>query len=133
MEEAVKVDLVQGRFDDPAAELVNVAGTGNAEAALLVRRPAGTSLVVNDIIAHVTNPQGLGARLMARLFGFGTNEPAIPRPIRQKLVRDPLVLAAQLDDWAGIASLRRIVPSHGEIMESHPSAVLRRLAIGLKH
>jgi len=134
VEEAVKVDLVTGRFGDPAAELVNIAGTGNAEAALAVHRPAGMSLIVNDIIAHVTHPKGMGARIMAKLFGFGSNVPAVPRPIRQKLVSNPLELAAQFDEWAEMGGrLRRIVPSHGEIIENQPPAVLRRLAIELKN
>jgi hypothetical protein len=126
--EAVKVDLVTDRFDDPDASLFAVAGTGDREFAMLVRRPGGTSLIVNDIIAHVAYPQGIGAWLMARLFGFGARRPAVPRPIRAKLVSDPSPLAMQFEEWAAIPGLRRIIPSHGEIIDDQPAAELRRLA-----
>ncbi len=130
--EAVAVDLVSDGFDDSDVELQQVCGTGNRELAMLVRRPGGTSLIVNDIIAHVVNPKGIGAWLMARLFGFGVRRPAVPRPIRSKLVEDADSLAWQFGRWAAIPGLRRIVPSHGEIIDRHPTAELDRMAEILK-
>ena len=70
---------------------------------------------------------------MARLFGFGASRPSVPRPIQAKLVADRQALAAQLDKWAGIPGLKRIVPSHGEIIERQPAAELARLAHMLKN
>jgi hypothetical protein len=47
-----------------------------------------------------------------QLFGFA--QAAVnPRPIRSRLVTDRQALAAQLDKWAEIPGLKRIVPSHG--------------------
>lgn len=129
--EAVRVDQVTDRLDDRDVGLAVVAGTGEREFAMQVRRPGGTSLIVNDIIAHVANPQGFGAWTMARLFGFGVKRPAVPRPIRAKLVSDSEELAGQLDRWAAITGLRRIIPSHGEIIDNQPSAELTRLARAL--
>jgi hypothetical protein len=131
--EAVSVDLVLDRLEDADTSFITVAGTGDRDGALVVRRPGGVSLVVNDIIAHVARPQGPGAWLMSRLFGFGARRPAIPRPIRSKLIADRQALAAQLDKWAGIPGLKRIVPSHGEIIEWQPAAELSRLAHMLKN
>ena len=31
----------------------------------------GSTLVVNDVVRHVRHPRGIGAKIMARLFGFG--------------------------------------------------------------
>jgi hypothetical protein len=129
--EAVKVDLVLDRLEDPDASFVTVAGTLNREAALLVRRPRGTSLIVNDIIANVSNPQGFGAWLMARMLGFGARRPAVPRPIRAKLVDDPPSVAWQFEKWAAIPGLQRLIPSHGEIIDQQPAAELLRLAKSL--
>jgi len=131
--EAVPVDLVLDQVEDADASFITVAGTADREAALVVRRPGGASLIVNDIIAHVARPQGPGAWLMARLFGFGASRPSVPRPIQAKLVADRQALAAQLDKWAGIPGLKRIVPSHGEIIERQPAAELARLAHMLKN
>jgi len=130
--EAVPVDLVLDRLNDPDVSFTAVAGTANRDSALIVRRPAGASLIVNDIIAHVANPQGLGAWFMSRLFGFGAKRPAIPRPIRSRLVSDPEYLAAQLEKWATMPHLERIIPSHGEIIDRAPAAELLRLARSLK-
>jgi len=130
--EAVSVDLVLDRLEDADTSFVTVAGTANRDSALIVQRPGGANLIVNDIIAHVANAQGSGAWLMARLFGFGARRPAIPRPIRSKLVADPEALAAQLDKWAAIPGLARIIPSHGDIIDQQPAAELSRLAQTLK-
>jgi hypothetical protein len=126
--EAVKVDLSSDRFDDRDVELQLVAGTGDREFAMLVRRPGGASLIVNDIIAHVAHPQGMGAWLMSRLLGFGARRPAVPRPIRAKLVEDADSVAWQFKKWAAVPGLRRILPSHGDVIDSRPSAELDRLA-----
>ena len=131
--EAVAVDLTADRFDDPDIKLDTVAGTGEREFALTVRRPGGANLIVNDIIAHVTNPQGPGAWLMSRLFGFGVRRPAIPRPIKAKLVKEPAPLAEQLEQWAAIEGLKRIIPSHGEVIDQQPAAELVRLAQMLRN
>jgi hypothetical protein len=130
--EAVPVDLVLDQLKDADTSFLTVAGTANRESALLVRRPGGASLLVNDIIAHVANPRGPGAWLMARLFGFGATRPAIPRPIRKKLVAEPDALAAQLEQWAATPGLVRVIPSHGEVIDREPAAELLRLAQTLK-
>jgi len=128
----VPVDLVLDQLKDADASFLTVAGTANRDSALVVQRPGGTSLIVNDSIAHVANPQGPGAWLMARLFGFGASQSAIPRPIRSKMISDPSALAAQLEKWASIPGLQRIIPSHGEIIDQQPAAELLRLAQTLK-
>jgi hypothetical protein len=130
--EAVRVELVTDRLDDRDVTLTTVAGTGEREFAMQVQRPGGTTLVVNDIIAYVAKPAGFGAWAMARLFGFGARRPAVPRPVRAKLVGDPSQLAAQLEEWAAIPGLRRIIPSHGEIIDGQPAAELRRIANALR-
>jgi hypothetical protein len=126
--EAVGVDLVTDRLDDPDAQFFTVGGTGDADAAMLVRRPGGASLIVNDIIGHVTRASGFGPWLISMLSRFGARRPAVPWPVKAKLVNDPARLAAQFDEWAAIPGLRRIIPSHGEIIDHQPSAELRRLA-----
>ena len=129
---AVAVDLVTDRLDDPDSRFLAVNGTGDADAAMLVRRPGGATLIVNDIIGHVTRAAGLGPWLISLLTGFGAKRPAVPRPVHAKLVGDPAPLAAQFEEWAAIPGLRRIIPSHGEIIEQQPAAELLRLAQSLK-
>ena len=125
--EAVPVDATDDILGDKDVEFITVAGTGKAEAALVVRRGGGTTLIVNDIVANVRNPRGLGATVMARLFGFGAKHPQVPRVVRRALVKDRNVLARQLRRWATIPKLTRLIPSHGEIVDE-PGMVLERIA-----
>ena len=125
--EVVRVDDTTGDFGDPDVTLVAVAGFDGKESALIVRRADGTTLVTNDVIGHVRHPQGLGAQVMVRLFGYGLRRPAIPRTIRG-WIRDKAALAEQLRSWAELPGLTRIVPSHGEPITRDPRGQLRRLA-----
>ena len=128
VEEAVAVDATGDGFDDPEVTFVTVPGTGEREAALMVRRAGGLTLVVNDVIANVAHPHGIGAQLMGRLFGFGVRAPQVPRLVRHKLVANPVALAEQFRDWARHPHLRRIIVSHGDIIADEPARVLRELA-----
>lgn len=130
--EAVKVDATHDVFNDPAVRFVTVAGTADMESALTVQRASGSTLVTNDIIGHVAHPHGLGANIMARLFDYGVNEPAVPRTVR-RFVKDPDALAAQMRAWADLADLKRIIISHVDPITDAPAATLRRLADDLAH
>lgn len=125
--EAVAVDATTDIFADPEVEFITVAGTDEAESALAVRRPDGTTLITNDIIGHVTQPHGLGANIMARLFDYGVHEPSVPRTVR-RFIKQPSALAKQMREWAELPKLQRIIVSHVDPITKAPSDVLRRLA-----
>jgi len=110
----------------PSAELITVAGTQEREVALLVRHAEGCSLLTNDIIGNVGHPKGPGAWVMSRLMRFGP-KPRVPRVARKFFVTDPKALAAQFRLWATIEGLKRIVPSHGDVID-RPATMLRALA-----
>ena len=101
-----------------------------AEAALLVRRQAGTTLVINDLISNVRHPRSIGANIMARLFGFGVHGPRMAREVRWLFVEDKAALAKQLRAWAAIPELRRLILSHGDIID-RPQEALRAVALTL--
>ena len=130
--EVVFVDATQDILDDPAVRFIVVPGVDGHEAALMVRRPEGSTLIVNDIIGHVVHPHGVGAQIMARLFGFGVSGPRIPRPVKSRIVKDPRALAAQFRMWAADPDLVRIIVSHGDPIERQPAAVLNALAQALE-
>lgn len=111
------------------ADLVTLAGCGDAELALLVYGKGGVTLLTNDVIGNVGHPHGIGARVMARLMGFGP-KPRITRAAKRFFIKDKAALAAQFREWADIDGLKRIIPSHGDIID-RPSALLRRLADSL--
>lgn len=128
VEEAAPVATTENPFSGKTIDFQVVPGCQEREAALLVRGARGeVSLLVNDIIANVRHPHGLGANVMARLFGFGVKEPAVPRAGRWFFIDHPTALANQLVAWAAIPNLRRLIPSHGDVIEA-PQATLNRLA-----
>jgi hypothetical protein len=111
-----------------AAKLIVVPGTADRELAMLVGGKS-LSLVTNDIIGNVQSPRGAGGWLINRLLRFGP-KPHVPRDVRGLLIEDKAALAAQLQEWAEIEGLARLLPSHGQIIDD-PAPVLRRLAAEL--
>jgi hypothetical protein len=130
VEEAVRVDTTAPDFDDPDVDFVAVPGTHGHEAALVVRRADGTTLVLNDVIANIRGESGFGGWLL-RMMGFAGDEPQIPVTTKLVLVKDKEALRAQLLQWADMASLRRILVSHGAPIEEQPARTLRDLADSL--
>jgi hypothetical protein len=131
--EVVPVDAAEGGatvLADPDVAFVIVPGLAEKEAALVVRRPSGTTLITNDIIGHVRHPHGMGATVMAHVLNWGTSAPTIPKTAHV-YIKDKAALAAQLRDWAGLPALKRIIVSHGEPITDDPAGVLRRLAAEL--
>ncbi|WP_443748196.1 hypothetical protein [Asticcacaulis solisilvae] len=122
-DEAVPVDATDVDFGDPAVSFVTVRGMSGHEAALVVRRPAGTTLIVNDIIGNM--PEGAG--LVLRAMRFAGNEPHIPLPVSMTL-KDKDGLRDQLLSWADEPGLRRVIVSHGEPIEADAAQQLRSLA-----
>ena len=125
--EVVAVDATDDILDDPDVSFQIVPGTGRHEAALIIRRPSGTTLVTNDVIGNVAHPHGLGAQIMGRLMGFGVSEPQVPRVVKHRVIDDSAALAAQFRAWADMDELRRIIVSHGDPIEN-PRDVLHGLA-----
>lgn len=131
VEEAVQVDATHDIMGDPLVRLVIMPGVGGHEAALEVHRDSGLTIIANDLIANVAHPHGIGAQIMARLMGFGVSEPQVPRLIRHLIVEDRLALAEQFAAWAADPDLRRIIVSHGDVIDARAADVLMTLADAL--
>lgn len=125
VEEAAKPVQVRASLGDKA-KLVILAGCEEGELAMLVTTGKDVSLLTNDVIGNVAHPKGPGAWVMSRLMGFGP-KPRITRPAMRFFIKDKAALAAQFREWSQIRGLRRLIPSHGEIVD-RPAALLKRLA-----
>ena len=113
---------------DPALTLELIPGLKADEFAMTIRREGDTTLVLNDILAHVAHPEGIGATIMAHLFAFGVTRPRTSRPVRRAFVKDDAVVANQFRTWALIPDLKRVIVSHGDIIRNDPAGALRRAA-----
>lgn len=129
--EAAPVDATDDIIRDPAITFQLVAGTKDDEFALTVRRGDGTTLILNDILSNVRHPKGLGAQIMARLLGFGVKRARVSRPVRRMFVKEPAMVAEQFRAWGAITDLRRILVSHGDVIDRAPGAALNRAAADL--
>jgi hypothetical protein len=129
--EVADVDSTADILDDPETSFETVPGTDGKEAALLVRRAGRTTLVVNDILANVRHPQGIGAHVMARLIGFGVKRPSMPWVGKRMFVKDSAALAAGFRQWAKEPGLKQIIVSHGDVIVEDPRGVLERVAAEL--
>ena len=128
--EVVPVNETAADFGDPSVVFVVVPGTDQRESALVVRSPGGTTLVANEIIWNVDDRPGFGGWLF-HLIGFTGHEPKIPRLVAAKSIQDRPALRAQLERWAEIPDLNRIVVSHGAIISDGARVILRDLASNL--
>lgn len=126
--EAVPPDATTDVLGDATVAFQTVPGVDDKEAALVIRRADGTTLVVNDIIANVRHPDGLGAKVMARLMGFGVKEPQMPWLGEKMFVKDRAAVAGALRAWATEPGLARIVVSHGDVITEAPRQVLEKIA-----
>jgi len=130
VEELVPVDECAPDFADPQVQFVTVPGTREREAALVVRTWSGTTLIVNDLIWNMDDRPGLGGWLF-HVMGFTGKEPRIPGIVELREIKDKQALRSQLEQWATIPGLNRIIVSHGEIVSRDAKGVLDRLAEGL--
>jgi len=130
VEKRVPVDTTAPDFGDPSVQFVTVSGTQDREAALVVRTPNGTTLVLNDLVGNIRDASGISGWLL-RLAGFAGEAAQIPRVVKLNLVKDANALRAQLLQWTEMDSLKRILVSHGEPIEANPRQTLRGLAESL--
>lgn len=130
VDEVVHVDWTMVTFEDPRVRFVTVPGTEDREAALLVDTGSGTTLVVNDLIWNLENRPGFGG-LLIKAMGLTGNAPKIPGLVELRAIKDKSALAHQLDEWAHIEGLNRIIVSHGDIVTTAAPALLGQLAQSL--
>lgn len=130
VQETVPVDTVAPLFDDPNVQFLAVPGTRDREAALVVRTPRGTTLVLNDVVGNIRDAHGFGGWLL-HLAGFAGKQAQVPKVVKMAVIEDTNALRTQLLQWAEIDSLRCILVSHGSPIEENPAQVLRELASSL--
>jgi hypothetical protein len=127
VEEIVEVDTVAPNFDDLNVQFVSVPGTRGRDAALVVRTPAGTTLVLNEVVGNIRDAAGFGGWLL-HLAGFAGTHAQIPSVVKLAVIADTQALRTQLLQWAAIESLKCILVSHGSPIDDNPRQVLRDLA-----
>lgn len=131
VEKALAVDDSDADFNDPNVLFKSVPGTGGHEAALLVRRASGVTLILNDLIGNLRRKGGFEGWLL-HVMGFGSDQPQIPTVERFLMIKNKNDLKRQLLSWADSGEITRILMSHGAPIGRDVSGTLRRLAQSLR-
>ena len=131
VEELVPVTSDAPVIGDDTVRLATVPGTGDGEMAIVVQGLTGTTLVINELIFNLADRPGFAGWLF-KIMGITSHEPHVPRPVEMRDVKDAETLAAQLDQWARLPNLRRILVSHGDVITHAPTEVLSRIAVELR-
>jgi hypothetical protein len=126
VEEVIAVDRTDIVFDDPEITWRILEGTEGREGVMTVRSQEGTSLVLNDMMMNMPHIAGFGG-LVGRAIGF-TGPTKLPPITKFVLVKDKAALRADLERLAETPDLRRLIPSHGDIVTGDPAGALRRVA-----
>jgi hypothetical protein len=65
------------------------------------------------------------------MLGVTGPEPKMPKLVMRKIADDKSALRAQLEQWADLNDLKRIIVSHGAPIVADPRGTLLRLAAAL--
>lgn len=127
------VVAIDGTYRDfPPDEFVQLEvldGLKGAEGVMKVRSEAGTSLIFNDSIFNVPRLSGFDGLVM-RLLG-STGGPKVTRLMRLLAVKDKAAFQAGLEQLSETPDLLRIIPGHGNLIETDASSVMRTIAARL--
>jgi hypothetical protein len=135
MSRASAVVSVDGTFAeaplDGSASLDLLAGTGQAEAALIVRSNDGASVVLTEVVFDLDPPKNALLRAVLKLSGFGPG-PRVTPVVKLELVKNKAELALHLERLAAIPGLTRLIVGHNR-MSVGPAAAqaLRQAAASL--
>jgi hypothetical protein len=83
--------------------------------------------VLNDLIFNLANRPGLLGWFFKKV-GMTGDEPHIPPVIKMRQVKDAKALRDQLERWAELPKLQRVLVSHGDMLTDRPAQVLRKIA-----
>lgn len=128
VEEKVQVDGTYEDYPaDSAVEVVNMDGVKQAEGAMLVHSTRGTTLALNDAIFNMPHAPGFGGFVVKYIFA-SSGGPKVSRLGRMALVKDKAAFRAQLEKFADIPGLIRVLVAHHEPIDHEPKEALRKVA-----
>jgi hypothetical protein len=127
VEQVVKVDASYAdAVGDTSVRLFHLDGTKEREGCLQVDSGGKSTVVFNDVVNNLPKMGGLFGFLLAP-----TGKPSVPRLARWLTISDKGALKAHLEKVAATPNLERIIVSHGAVMASQASDVLRGVAAAL--
>ncbi|WP_225408524.1 DUF4336 domain-containing protein [Stigmatella hybrida] len=128
VEEKVPVDGVYEDFphgEDVRLEMLH--GVKEAEGAMLVRSKDGTTVVLNDAVFNMDRKRDVLGFLFTTLLGSAPG-PRVSRLAKLLLVKDAKALRADLERYAALPGLVRLIVSHEKVASGAEAAQALRQA-----
>jgi hypothetical protein len=115
IEELVRVDGVLDDFPgDRSVRFEPVHGVADAEAAMLVRSADGTTLVLTDAVFNMDRKRDVLGFLFTTILGSAPG-PRVSRLAKWLLVKDAAALRRDLERWAELPDLVRLIVAHEKV------------------
>jgi hypothetical protein len=115
VEERVPVDLIYEEFEgDDSVGLQTLDGVKGAEGAVTVRSSDGTTVVLNDAVFNMDMPNDFMGKMMLSVMGSAPG-PRVSRLAKLFLVKDNQALRANLERFASLPDLVRLIVSHDKV------------------
>ena len=128
VQQKVPVDGTYEDFPaDDALQLETLHGVAEVEGALRVRSRDGTSVVLNDVVFNMDRRRDVLGRLFTTLMGSAPG-PRVSRLARLALVKDARALKADLERYAALPDLVRLLVSHDKVAHGGDAAQALRQA-----
>jgi len=113
-----KVIACDGTLDDfppdGSVRFEKLDGINDAERAMIVRSKDGVTLVLNDCVFDMDVKKDFMGRLVNGLLG-AQGGPRVSRLFRLAVVKDKKALRAQLERYAALPDLARLIVSHEKL------------------
>ena len=128
VEQVVPVDGVLEDFPaDDAVRFEPVHGVADAEGAMLVKSADGTTLVLTDAVFNMEPKPGVLGFFLTTLFGWAPG-PRVSRLAKWLLVKDASALRRDLERWAELPDLVRLVVAHENVATGDEARAALRTA-----
>lgn len=122
VEQRVKVDGTYDDFpSDDVVRLETLEGTGGLEGAMIVRSKDGVTVVLNDVVFNMDKKRDLLGWLVTSIFGSAPG-PRVSRLAKMLLVKDQAKLREELERYAKLPDLTRLIVAHEKMASGKDAA-----------
>jgi hypothetical protein len=126
IEQVVAVDRTDGNIGDPSVTISFPPCTAERDTMMHVTHPGGgVTLVLNDLVMNMRHGKGFQG-FMFKMMGFTADTPNVPMPTRMLLIKDKPGLKSLLGQLADTPALKRLIVSHGDMLEAGAADGLRQ-------
>lgn len=128
VEQKVAVDGTYEDFPaDDAVRFETLAGVRQAEGAMIVRSADGTTVVLNDVMFNMDRKRDPLGFLFTTVLGSAPG-PRVSRLAKLLLIDDRAAVRAELEKYAAIPDLTRVIVAHEKVADGADAAAALRKA-----